>query len=81
MKKFLDLSLSAAVFIKLINVKMPSIVGILTFMSRINFTLSSVEYGFFFITSGPNLFVYEVKNSSLQAWYMLLPSSTPDSFP
>ena len=28
----------------LINVKMPTIVGILTFMSRINFTLSRVEH-------------------------------------
>ena len=38
-EKFLDLSLSDVVFIMLINVKMP-IVGILTFMSRINFVLS-----------------------------------------
>ena len=28
----------------LINVEMPTIVGILTFMSRINFVLSRVEY-------------------------------------
>ena len=34
-KKFLALSLSDVVFILLINVKMPTIVGILTFMSRI----------------------------------------------
>ena len=33
-------SLSDAVFIMLINVKMPTIVGILPFMSRINFVLS-----------------------------------------
>ena len=39
-KKFLDLSLSDVVFIMLINVKMPKIVGILTFMSRINFMVS-----------------------------------------
>ena len=39
-KKLLALSLSDVVFIKLINVKMPTIVGILTFMSRINFVLS-----------------------------------------
>ena len=38
-KKFLALSLSVVVFILLINVKMPTIVGILTFMSRINFEL------------------------------------------
>ena len=34
-----NLSLSDVVFIMLINVKMPTIVGILTFMSRINFVL------------------------------------------
>ena len=39
MKKFLALSLSDVVFIMLTNVKMPTIVGILTFMSRINFML------------------------------------------
>ena len=39
-KKFLALSLSDVVFIMLINVKMPAIVGILTFISRINFVLS-----------------------------------------
>ena len=38
-KKFPALSLSDVVFITLINVKMPTIVGILTFMSRINFVL------------------------------------------
>ena len=37
----------------LINVKMPTIVGILTFMSRKNFMLSSVEHEKSFITSGP----------------------------
>ena len=40
MKKFLALSLSDVVFIRLINVEMPTIVGILTFTSRINFMLS-----------------------------------------
>ena len=39
-KKSLASSLSDVVFIMLINVKMPTIVGILTFMSRINFVLS-----------------------------------------
>ena len=39
-KKFLALSLSDVVFIMLINVKIPTVVGILTFMSRINFVLS-----------------------------------------
>ena len=37
----------------LINVKMPTIVGILTFMSRNNFILSLVEREKSFITSGP----------------------------
>ena len=31
-------------FILLINIKMPTIVGILTFLSRINFMLNSVEH-------------------------------------
>ena len=35
-----NLSLLDDVFIMLINVKMPTIVGILTFMSKINFVLS-----------------------------------------
>ena len=39
-----NLNLSDVVFILLINVKMPTIVDILTFMSRINIVLSSVEY-------------------------------------
>ena len=39
MKKFVALSLSHVVFIMLINVKMPTIVGILTLMSKINFVL------------------------------------------
>ena len=50
----LALSLSDVVFIALVNVKMPTIVGILTFMSRINFVLSWVEHGSF-ITSGPEI--------------------------
>ena len=37
----------------LINVKMPTIVGILTFMSRINFVLSLVEHEKSFTTLGP----------------------------
>ena len=40
MKKFLVLRLSDVAFIMLINVKMSTIVGILPFMSRINFVLS-----------------------------------------
>ena len=55
MKKFLALSLSDVVFIMLINVKMPTIVGILTFISRINFVLSRVEHEKGFITSGTGI--------------------------
>ena len=40
MKMSLALSLSDVVFIVLINVKMPTYFGILSFMSRINFVLS-----------------------------------------
>ena len=40
MKKFLDLSLSVVVFIMLINAKMPTIIGIQTLMSMIDFVLS-----------------------------------------
>ena len=39
-KDFLALKLPDAVFILLINVKMPTIIGILTFMSRMNLMLS-----------------------------------------
>ena len=38
--EYAALNLSDVVFIMLINVKMPTIVGILTFMSRMNFMLS-----------------------------------------
>ena len=41
-------------FFLLINVKMPTIVGILIFMSRKNFILSRVEHEKSFITSGPD---------------------------
>ena len=39
----------------LINVKMPTSVGILTIVSRKKFMLSCVEHGKSFITSGPGL--------------------------
>ena len=41
-------------FFLLINVKMPTIVGILIFISRKNFMLNWVEYEKSFITSGPS---------------------------
>ena len=43
-KTFLAFRWSDVVFIMLINIKMPTIVGILTFMSRMNFVLSWVEH-------------------------------------
>ena len=46
------------VFIQLINFKMPTIVGILTFMSWINFVLSWVWHEKSFITLGPGLIGY-----------------------
>ena len=55
MKKSIALSLSDVLFIMLIIVKMPTIVGILTFMSGIKFVLSWVEHGKRFITSSPGL--------------------------
>ena len=42
-------------FFPLINVKMPTIDGILTFMCRKNFMLSLVKHEKSFITSGPVL--------------------------
>ena len=42
-KKFLALSLSDVVLIMLINVKMPTIVGILALMSRINSCLAELS--------------------------------------
>ena len=50
---FLAFKLSDVAFSMLINVKMPTIVGILTFMSMINFVLSWVEHEKSFIASGP----------------------------
>ena len=41
---FVALKLSAAVFILLLNVKMPKIVGILTCINRIKFMLGLVEH-------------------------------------
>ena len=43
----------------LINAKMPTIVDILTFMSKMNFVLNCVEYEKSFLTSRPGL-VYTV---------------------
>ena len=61
MKKSIGLSVSDIVFIMLINVKMPTILGILTFMRRINFVLSLVEHEKSFIS-----FTY--KRPALEQW-------------
>ena len=50
---FLGSDKPSMLFFLLINVKMPTIVGILTSMSRKNFMLSQVEHEISFITSGP----------------------------
>ena len=50
---FLGSHLPTMLFFLLINVKMPTIVGILTLMSRKNFMLSRVEHEKSFITLGP----------------------------
>ena len=52
-RSFLLLSLSDVVFMMLLNVKMPTIFDILTFMSWISFLCSRVEHGKSFINSGP----------------------------
>ena len=54
-------------FVLLINVEMPTIVGILTFMSRINFMLGWAENERSFATSRPSVHVSGTKMS-----YMLL---------
>ena len=49
---------SRMLFFRLDNVKMPTIVGILTFLSwEISCMLSQVEHEFFFITFGPDQFI------------------------
>ena len=60
--KCLARKLSDVVFILLINVKMLTIVGILIFMSRINFMLSRVEHEKSFITLRPDLLVLFLVN-------------------
>ena len=55
---FLAFKLSKVVFIMQINVKMPRIVVILTFMNMINFILSCVVHEKSFIVSGLDLFIY-----------------------
>ena len=67
--KMLALKLSDAVFIKLINAKMPTIVGILTFISRINFIVSRVEHKIIFIVTASHYITYY---SLMACGFMLL---------
>ena len=53
-RDFLAFKLSNVVFIMQINVKMPTIVGILTFISMIIFMLTYIEHDKSFITAGPD---------------------------
>ena len=60
---FLALKLSHAILILLINVKISTIVDILKFMSKINFTLSRVKHEKSFIISRNNIIVLsEIQN-------------------
>ena len=61
-KTFLALNLSNVVFIMLINVKMPTIVGIITFMSRINSVLSRVKHENFMLNSTEHEISTALKN-------------------
>ena len=63
-------------FIMLINVKMPTIIGILSFMSRINFVLSWVEHGFFYnydleLTQWPEISHHPKRGSAVSYIEML----------
>ena len=70
---YLVLKLSDAVFIQLINVKMPTNVGILTFMSKINFMLSRVEHEKGCITSRPDLTgMIQRKRNGINYWRTVL---------
>ena len=68
MKKFIALSLSDVVFTMLINLKMPLIVGILTFMSRI--LCSAAEHEKFY-----NLGAWPIYKGFRNACFILSDSS------
>ena len=55
---FSDSDKPIMLFFLLINVKMPTIVGILTFMSKNKSMLNSVEHEKSFITSGPGIIIH-----------------------
>ena len=80
MKKFLALSLSDYVFILLIDIQMPTVVGILTFMIRINFKASvfpiELDYcnlacrKFIHITSSKRIIAYAlIRLQECNGWF------------
>ena len=63
----------------LINVKMPTIVGILTFLSWISFMLSWVEFEKSFITSGPSpIYVYRRRLRITMIWLTKISCAGPN---
>ena len=76
MKTFLSFKLSIAVFIMLMNVKMPTIVGILSIMSMIPFMLSA-EHEKKFYNLGPRV---RLKNTAMQVKIFLYIVSPEFSF-
>ena len=68
MKKIFALSLSDVVFIMLINVKVPTTVSILTFISRINFVLIPVEHGKKFYNLGARMPTHQSKQKVYYIW-------------
>ena len=63
----LAFKLSDVVFIMLINVRMPTIVGIITFMNLIIFMLSCVEHEKSFIALGPDFLACEQQRHRLRS--------------
>ena len=76
MMKFLPLGISDVVFFMLVNIKMPTIVVILTFMSRINFVLSWMEHEKRFVTSGLAQLTYLTKRSKTSIFPTRPPRNT-----
>ena len=70
MKIVFAFKLSYVICILLINVKMATIVGISTFMSRINFMLSLVEPQYSFITMRPEHYFFISSIHKGQQWYL-----------
>ena len=56
------------IFFPLRHIKMPTIVGILTFLSRKNFMLNCVEHEKSFITSGP---AFDISNTDISEYLLI----------